>query len=416
MRGDPRLRRGPGGRGVRAFDARAARLFAAFDAPVMRAPRPSLPRLAAQVAASPALAAAMAPFRSLAGSLGAAVRRPAAGAALRALCDLCRRLARRDAGAAGADLARRGARRLAGRGRHAPAGAGDRGAGAGAGRAVPLRHRGAADRGRAAARSRAVRLADGRRLAADAVVFNGDPAALVGGLLGDGAGARRCRRRRCSRGRLSAYVWSFAAPAPAFALGHHNVFFARRSGGGVRDIGRGPDAAGPDALRVRAGPRDAGRAPGGVGAVRDHHERARGTGAGGAGVRDMSGANPWSPVADGARDLALPGREGLTTPDGLRGAVSRGRAGRSMAAARTGWRAAFRRPTARSAIPGLYLAGGGVHPGPGMPMATLSGGLAAAAILADLDSTSRSRRTAMRGGTSTDSRRTASARSPSSAS
>ena len=45
--------------------------------------------------------------------------------------------------------------------------------------------------------------------------------------------------------------------------------------------------------------------------------------------------------------------------------------------------AAFRRPGARSAIPGLYLSGGSVHPGPGVPMAVLSGRLAASALLAD---------------------------------
>jgi 1-hydroxycarotenoid 3,4-desaturase len=38
----------------------------------------------------------------------------------------------------------------------------------------------------------------------------------------------------------------------------------------------------------------------------------------------------------------------------------------------------------RSRIPGLYLAGGTVHPGPGVPMAALSGRIAAAAVRTDL--------------------------------
>ena len=44
----------------------------------------------------------------------------------------------------------------------------------------------------------------------------------------------------------------------------------------------------------------------------------------------------------------------------------------------------FKRPGARSRIPGLYLSGGSVHPGPGVPMATLSGRLAASAVVHDI--------------------------------
>ena len=38
-----------------------------------------------------------------------------------------------------------------------------------------------------------------------------------------------------------------------------------------------------------------------------------------------------------------------------------------------GWQASFTRAGPRAALPGLYLAGGGVHPGPGVPMAALLG-------------------------------------------
>jgi 1-hydroxycarotenoid 3,4-desaturase len=66
-----------------------------------------------------------------------------------------------------------------------------------------------------------------------------------------------------------------------------------------------------------------------------------------------------------------------------------------------GWRASFLRPGSRTKLPGLYLAGGSTHPGPGVPMAALSGRLAAVSLLEDLASTSTSVPVAMPGGIST---------------
>jgi 1-hydroxycarotenoid 3,4-desaturase len=65
-----------------------------------------------------------------------------------------------------------------------------------------------------------------------------------------------------------------------------------------------------------------------------------------------------------------------------------------------GWTASFTRPRARTRIPGLYLAGGSVHPGPGVPMAALSGRIAARSLIADLASRKTSRPAAMSGGMS----------------
>ncbi len=45
-----------------------------------------------------------------------------------------------------------------------------------------------------------------------------------------------------------------------------------------------------------------------------------------------------------------------------------------------GWMASFQRAAARSRIAGLYFAGGSCHPGAGLPMAALSGSLAAQAL------------------------------------
>ena len=48
-----------------------------------------------------------------------------------------------------------------------------------------------------------------------------------------------------------------------------------------------------------------------------------------------------------------------------------------------GWLSTFQRPQARTKIPGLYLAGGSTHPGPGVPMAALAGMRAAEALWHD---------------------------------
>lgn len=63
-----------------------------------------------------------------------------------------------------------------------------------------------------------------------------------------------------------------------------------------------------------------------------------------------------------------------------------------------GWMASFQRPGSQGPVAGLYLAGGSVHPGPGVPMAALSGMLAAAQIQEDMASIDTSRRVAIAGG------------------
>jgi 1-hydroxycarotenoid 3,4-desaturase len=74
------------------------------------------------------------------------------------------------------------------------------------------------------------------------------------------------------------------------------------------------------------------------------------------------------------------------------------------------WRDPFARPTSKTRLPGLYLAGGSIHPGPGLPMAALSGQFAATQALAALASQAKSRKVAMPGGILTRSAMTSSTR------
>jgi 1-hydroxycarotenoid 3,4-desaturase len=76
----------------------------------------------------------------------------------------------------------------------------------------------------------------------------------------------------------------------------------------------------------------------------------------------------------------------LTTPAGFHDLFP-ATGGALYGAASHGWMASFSRPGGKTRIPGLYLAGGSVHPGPGVPMAALSGWLAAAQLAVDHNST-----------------------------
>jgi 1-hydroxycarotenoid 3,4-desaturase len=68
-----------------------------------------------------------------------------------------------------------------------------------------------------------------------------------------------------------------------------------------------------------------------------------------------------------------------------------------------GWAASFQRQGPRTRLPGLYCTGGATHPAAGVPMAALSGQLAARVIAKDHASMKTSRPAATAGGMSTRS-------------
>ena len=121
-------------------------------------------------------------------------------------------------------------------------------------------------------------------------------------------------------------------------------------------------------------------------------------------VRDLT---PGEMDACTDRTFALLARSGLrlrhqsppvaTTPRGFH-ALFPGTGGALYGPAVHGAMASFKRPASRTRLPGLYMAGGATHPGAGVPMAALSGRLAAQALMADHASTGTSRPVAMRGG------------------
>ncbi|MEM9708940.1 MAG: 1-hydroxycarotenoid 3,4-desaturase CrtD [Pseudomonadota bacterium] len=259
-------------------------------------------------------------------------------------------------------------------------------------------------------RADGVVLDTGQRIGADRVVFNGDPRALREGLLGP-AMARAEPRRSVEPRSLSARVWSFAAQATGPELLHHNVFFGADPALEFDPILAGKLPRDPT-YYICAEDRGTGKTPPHVERFEIIENAAPLPGAEEEEVpcrtRLLESLARWDLAFDPLPDPAT-----LTTPTGFE-ALFPGSAGSLYGRSPHGTFAALARPRATTAIRGLYLAGGGAHPGAGVPMATLSGRHAAEAILTGQISTSPSRRTAMPGGMWTGSARTGPARSRSS--
>ena len=260
-----------------------------------------------------------------------------------------------------------------------------------------------------AGRAAGVLLADGQRMAADSVVFNGDVSALAAGLLGDAVRPAAAPVGAAQRS-LSALTWSVLGRARGFPLTYHNVFFDDDYRSEFDDIFHGRRLPGRGTVFVCAQDRgDDALDPAGperllclVNAPADGDTR----------PFDAQETDPCE-----QRSLSLLRQCGLTIESGPRHSVRTtprhfetlfpGTGGALYGRATHGWMSSFRRAGAASRLPGLYLAGGSVHPGPGVPMAAMAGRLAAATLMAHLDSTSRSRRVVISGGMSTRSATTA---------
>jgi 1-hydroxycarotenoid 3,4-desaturase len=228
-------------------------------------------------------------------------------------------------------------------------------------------------------------LSDSHTLTCDCVVFNGDPAALLAGHLGDGA-QQALKPGTAHPRSLSAWVWSFAATPSPMDLIHHNVFFCRNPEDEFAPLteGRMPNEAtlyicaqdrslgppvGPDRFEIimNAPPKS----------TLSPHEVAE------------CRAKTFPQLAKfGLTFDPPPPDQALMTPHGF-STLFPGSQGAIYGRSPHGALASFQRPRARTRLLGLYLAGGGAHPGAGVPMAALSGKHAAAAILNDLTSASR---------------------------
>lgn len=255
-----------------------------------------------------------------------------------------------------------------------------------------------------------VRLETGEEIAAEAIVCNADAAAVASGLLGAGAkpAAPGVERRPRS---LSAVTFAFEATATGFPLVRHNVFFPpdyRAEFTDIFDHARTPrdptvylcaqdrsDAPSPDT----SGAHSSGRlermlclinAPA-TGDTKNYDDRE---------IARCEESLTRRLAASGLSLNRPSGATTITTPTDFN-RLFPGRGGALYGAATHGLMASFQRPASETAIRGLFLAGGSVHPGPGVPMAAISGRLAARSVLKSLASTRTFRPVAMHGGMST---------------
>ncbi len=233
----------------------------------------------------------------------------------------------------------------------------------------------------------AIKLKSGQEIDFDLIVFNGDPKALYDGLLGTNLSELVSTSSVAPRS-LSAYVWSFAAKTTKDPkLEHHNVFFNEDYRSEFKDIKKNIIPKDP-VLYLCAEDR-------GLNQISKGFER----------FEIIMNAAPYKNGNKKSYNIKeefdlcqkttfkilkkmnltfdpMPGEAALTTPKIFHEMFPSSNGSLYGLSPKNIW-ATFRRPQSRTSMKGLYLAGGGVHPGPGIPMALLSGQHAAEMILKD---------------------------------
>ncbi|KLI62824.1 CrtD protein [Aurantiacibacter marinus] len=246
-----------------------------------------------------------------------------------------------------------------------------------------------------------ITLDNGEHIAADRVIVNADPAALADGALGPDV-TRAAGRLKPNARSLSAMVWLANAKTSGLPLKRHNVFFSPDYAREFADIGAGAPPTDPTTY-ICAQDRETLSVEAPLGRERlqiivnapangDTHEYS-------AEERDRCTEAMIRRLHHCGLELEEPVPHRLLTPNEFAKFLP-STGGAIYGRASHGWAASFLRQGTRTRIPGLYCAGGSTHPGAGMPMAALSGQLAARTIMQDLASTRQFHPVATPGGTS----------------
>lgn len=230
----------------------------------------------------------------------------------------------------------------------------------------------------------------GTRIEADAVVYNGDVAALAEEQLGE-AVADALPRRKGPRS-LSALTWSIVGRTRGFPLHHHTVLFGTDYADEFSAIfDRGTVTAEPTVYVCAP---DRGHAPDPVSGPADAASGGTGTQAerlfllvnappAALGDEEVEAieTRTFAFLAGHGLEIDVEASKRLAPSDWAERFPGSG--GAIYGWPTHGWRGSFERAGATGKVGGLYFAGGTVHPGPGIPMAAQSGRIAAARIVRD---------------------------------
>ena len=226
--------------------------------------------------------------------------------------------------------------------------------------------------------------ANGEELFADAIIMNGDCNALASGLLGSAARRSTVRTPPSSRS-LSALTWMLEAETKGFPLVRHNVFFSSNYFAEFTDLvqkqrlpreptvyvcaqdrGDNPEVKGRERMLIIVNAPANGEEP-----FDDkeyiHCEQA------------MHKVISACGLTINQNNLLVK----YSTPQDF-SSMFPGTHGALYGRASHGWQSSLARPGCRSKLRRLYMAGGSVHPGAGVPMAGLSGIMAAECAIQDI--------------------------------
>ena len=230
-----------------------------------------------------------------------------------------------------------------------------------------------------------VLLENGETILADTVIMNGDCNALASGLLGRTVCKAVPSTLPTARS-LSALTWMLDVETIGFPLIRHNVFFSKNYTAEFTDLIEKRRLPKEPTVYICAQDRDdnancAGRerlliivnapASGGMDSLSSSE------------IETCEHAM-FDVLADCGLSLDLDSDyiERVTPHDF--NAMFPATCGALYGRASHGWQASLARPGCRSSLRRLYLAGGSIHPGPGVPMAALSGIMAAECVIEDI--------------------------------